>query len=835
MIMPTIDLGHNYHLADARLWLGPRQHGAATRLFRRTITLAKRPVSARVLLYGESTYNAWLNGQFVGRGPAFHHPHRPMLDEFPVQERLNVGRNVLAVLIHWPGHSTNNHVPADSPGMVAQLLVRYEGGDEQVFGVDDQWKASDRAGWRHDAPRRNWALPSIEHFVQADSAGAGEGPGNWTSVSFDDSGWPAAEVLTPATTAPHPHWRISPLPRLEYVQRVPSLLSVYGITQKPEPISAAAGARSIGAELMAAKWTDPSPIRLEPHDVAGAFTIMGLAHDQGAVICQDMGREMTGQVIFECHAASPGIIDVGWSECLTDGRPDLVRKGVSYCDRVEAAGGSLRWQPMHYNAMRYVVLVLRGFEGPVTFAKVRLRESAMALDWRAGPTFSDPNAQAIAKLCVETIRCAAQEGLMDCASREQSVYLADSHLTARWLAQWTGDTRHWRYVVVEQFQRQAPNGLVPSCPFSARQDTMLDFDLLGVIGTRDYWRHTGDLKTVRQLIEPCRRLLGCFLSMVDDSGMCRTDIGPVTNKIEWEYPYDPQLPQLRREDNWLLFIDHPGLGWHNTRDAGIDRRGTNAALNALIVQTQRALAEMEAAIGNDDHAQALGKAATLLARRIRQTCYNPSRGVFIDGIFEGRQLTQISEQTNTWAIAARCCDDDEARRIITKLLTDPDPTIARNGPYFWAYLLPEMARLGMHKLAAERIVTLWKPMIDAGATTLWETFAGDSLDTWSHPWAGAPLEFYLTQILGLPGIDQQGDVATLRPRVDLMKDASGRIFTRHGPVSIAWRGEAGQVVLTGTMPSGMRGRVSVNGQTHEVTGVSWTLAVRENGGSGFIR
>lgn len=825
--MAWMELEGNRRLPDARLWLGEREPGAQTRLFRRTITLSGRPVSARVLLYGESVYNAWVNGRFVGRGPAFHHANRPMLDEFPVEGLLNAGRNVLAVLVYWPGHSTNNHVPADAPGMVAQLHVRYEDGGEQVFGVDNQWKASDRAGWRYDGPRRNWALSYIEHFVQADSAVAGEGPGHWTSVSFDDSGWAAAQVLSPATTAPGAHWRISPLPRLEYVERTPALLGVHGIAQKPDPISAAAGARSIGAELMAAEWDERAPIHLEPPDAAGAFTVTGLTRDQGAVICLDMGREMTGQVIFDCRAASAGIIDVGWSECLKDGPPELVRKGVSYCDRVEAAGGSLRWQPMHYSAMRYVVLALRGFEGPVTFSKVRVRESAMALDWPSDPILSDKNARAIAKLCVDTIRCAAQEGLMDCTSREQSVYIGDSHLVARWLAQWTGDTRHWRYLVTEQFQRQAPNGLLPSCVFSGRQDNMLDFNLHGVIGTRDYWRCTGDLEIIRQFIEPCRRVLGCFQSMFDDTGMCATNIGPVTNAIEWEYPYDPHMPLLRREDNWLLFIDHPGLGWHNAKDAGIDRRGTNAALNALIVQTMKALADMEAALGNDDRAQALAMAATTLAGRIRQTCYDRERGVFIDGIYEGGQLERVSEQTNTWAIAAGCCDDDEARRIITKLLNDPDPTIARNGPYFWAYLLPEMARLGMHELAAERIVALWKPMLDAGATTLWETFAGDYLDTWSHPWAGAPLEFYLTQVLGLPGIDQQGDAVTLRPRVDLMAEASGRIFTRRGAVSIAWHRKGKQAVLTGTLPKGMRARVAVNGRMEEVEGESWTRTMRQ--------
>src|SRR5690606_9649704 len=123
------------------------------------------------------------------------------------------------------------------------------------------------------------------------------------------------------------------------------------------------------------------------------------------------------------------------------------------------------------------------------------------------------------------------------------------------------------------------------------------------------------------------------------------------------------------------------------------------------------------------------------------------------------------------------------RQILKHLLTSDDPRIARCGPYFWAYLFPELVRLGLDTHAIEKTRRLWGGMLAGGATTLWETFLGDDLDTWCHPWSGAPIEYLLTGVLGLPGHGFDPDNVVLRPRTTLLKHAKGSIFTRLGRFS----------------------------------------------------
>src|SRR5690606_36003377 len=140
------------------------------------------------------------------------------------------------------------------------------------------------------------------------------------------------------------------------------------------------------------------------------------------------------------------------------------------------------------------------FTGSVHVRRFGVVASEPDLAWEGSFRCDDDRLNAIFDLCARTVRVGTQEGLMDCPTREQAPYVGDGHPVAEWIARLTGDTRHWAYLVREQFGRVADSGLIRSTPFSWRDDTLIDYTLIAILGTRDYLRWTGDRELVRPLL-----------------------------------------------------------------------------------------------------------------------------------------------------------------------------------------------------------------------------------------------------------------------------------------------------------------------------------------------
>jgi hypothetical protein len=171
---------------------------------------------------------------------------------------------------------------------------------------------------------------------------------------------------------------------------------------------------------------------------------------------------------------------------------------------------------------------------------------------------------------------------------------------------------------------------------------------------------------------------------------------------------------------------------------------------------------------------------------------------------------------------AGCVDDDTARRIMRRMLDPADQQMARSGPYFWHYMLDVMTRLNMHETALEHVRRLWFHMIERGATTTFETFAGDELDSLCHPWSAVPIDFLPRHVAGI-GTPEDGAVE-LQPRVNLLRSAQATVVSPAGPITLGWD----QAALHVSLPAGLLGRLRLPGCSMvEIAGSYNTTAHRD--------
>lgn len=778
----------------SRLWLGTQKGVALTRLFRRRFK-ATAGQTAAIALYADTTYRLWCNGAHVGRGPVYHHPHRRPVERYDLTPYLREGDNIVAVLVYVCGFHTDHSVHTGTPGLIARLRV-----GDCVLDTDTDWRVTARTGWSDDVPRRTESIGHVEAFD------ANVAPFGWTDTDFDDSEWSPAELYSPFASCTDGIYHVTGLPRMRHTFAAAKPLSLHTAMGEAPPLHANLSCGAFAEALDREPWGPPASVR---HN--GEMALHGLDGREAAAWVLDLGAEYTGTVTFEFESDSGGTIDVGWSEVIEDGRPPMCRKGGSYADRYIARPGANRWLGHSYSGGRYIVLVMRGFAGAVRFKRVGMLASQIDLNWGGRFECSDEQINAVWRMCERTVRVGIPgEGLVDCPTREQSPYVGDANLVANWIGRLTGDYAHWRYIVRETFASQGRSGLVKTIIFSGIGHVLLDYELLAVIGARDYLRVTGDRDTIHGILPAAERLLAWFDGHIAGDGLL--DFAWENRPLALEYNNNID------DAPWNLFIDHCGMGWHNQGEPGVDRRGRNAAINALLAISWDAMAEMTGDA-------AWTRRADHMRRMIVERFWHRRRQVFVDGWRQGRRLEQVSQQTNTWCVLANCVDDDTARSLMLRLLDSDDTTLARSGPYFWHYMIDLLTRLDLHAIALDHVRQLWFDMIRRGATTTFETFAGDKMDSLCHPWSCKPVEFLPRHIVGI-GTPHEGAVQ-LRPRVDLLAWAEATVVSPAGPITLGWNDEGVHVSL----PEDMRGHLYILGRVPvEIAGThrsTWQGSRRE--------
>ncbi|MGH7215152.1 MAG: family 78 glycoside hydrolase catalytic domain, partial [Tepidisphaeraceae bacterium] len=178
--------------------------------FRRVIDV-EGPVARGLLrVTADSRYEVWVNGRWLGHGPARSWLSPWPVDEYDLRGWLKEGRNVVAVLVQHYGIGTFQYIHAD-PGLLAQ--VEWEDGrGAHALVTDGAWRAVVHDGYASRVPRISVQQGWEEQF---DAGGAASGIGlAWRDADFDDSAWPAAVVMRRAGEPPHERFEIRDIPML---------------------------------------------------------------------------------------------------------------------------------------------------------------------------------------------------------------------------------------------------------------------------------------------------------------------------------------------------------------------------------------------------------------------------------------------------------------------------------------------------------------------------------------------------------------------------------------------------------------------------------------------
>jgi len=315
-----------------------------------------------------------------------------------------------------------------------------------------------------------------------------------------------------------------------------------------------------------------------------------------------------------------------------------------------------------------------------------------------------------------------------------------------------------------------------------------DFTLHWIRGVYKYWLTTGDETLVETVYPTIEKALAWFARHIDEHGLLANI--PFWHFIEW---------------------------------ADIGRNGEAGAMNALYYGALQAATKLGTIIESARAAKRYGTKAAYVRKALNARHWNEKRGAFVDEVDPetGAQGQRISQQTNALMIAFEITPPDKWHTILNTITNeaclkftaappifvdalpfDEATDIVRANTFYCHFLYEAFAKAGRLDLILEHMRNTYKPMLDTGTTTLWESFEPSA--SLCHVFSAGPVFHLSRHVLGVQSIDKGFNGIRVAPQFGDLTHAEGTYPTPLGDVNVNWkRGKIG-VKYTLSLPTKMK-------------------------------
>ncbi|MGH7010172.1 MAG: MGH1-like glycoside hydrolase domain-containing protein, partial [Caulobacteraceae bacterium] len=351
---------------------------------------------------------------------------------------------------------------------------------------------------------------------------------------------------------------------------------------------------------------------------------------------------------------------------------------------------------------------------------------------------SDPMLDRLWSLGAYTLRQCMHDSWEDCPSREQRQWLGDVAVEnlVGWAAFGPQVAPLTANFLLQAAESQRPDGLTQMfAPGDHRINGLLipDWTLQWILVAGDHYDHSGDLATIRTIFPSILKALAWFEPLIAPSGLAA------------DIPY------------WR-FIDWAGLG----------REGEASAINAELAGAFRVASRLAGALGWPSEAERLAARSEVIGAAIQRRCWDERRGVFVDVVdpVTGERQVRVSQHANAaialWTQApperiARALDRiSQSERLVftaappiapTGETLDPQEDVVLANTFFSHFVYLALARHGRWADAVKLMRERFGPMLERGATTLWESFAPTA--SLCHGFSATPTYQLSRHVLGV--------------------------------------------------------------------------------------
>ncbi len=778
-------------------------------MFRKTFSIPALSQHANIKITCDGRYQLFVNNIRVARGPARASPHCMRFDELDISPQLQAGENTLAVLVHTPGidlawYETTkgawNPVFGDG-GLYVDLSIECKHKSVSVLS-DHSWKCDEALAWNRKAPRSGWGQDFIED-VDARLI-----PESWQSPDFDDSQWPSAQSMVSTGSAaeiatgrgghePFPTLLRRDIPQLnEYATSPERVVWAQAVIARPN--------LSLDQQLYNEQLCEPPEGMFESIDslldADSRAAVIRTPGENDAAIMLAFSPCITGHPFIEIEAVGGEIIEIaaadsipgeftGDDHCL-DGlrRPDHLTGAHMF--RYRARPGWQRFEKFEWTAVRGLQITVRNAPDGLRIHRIGVTATNYPAAFDGAFSCSDSLLTDLWRVGRHTALQCMHDAFEDCPGREKRQWVGDGVVHFDIAAAAFGPST---YPLGRQFLRHAaesqrPDGLLQMfAPGDHRGDGVVipDFSLHWVRGLANYWLTTGDDELAVELFPTAEKVLQWF---------------------------------SRHQDEHSLLTNIPF--WHFIEWAHIDRGGESLPINALFASALRSAAQLATAIGYCGGQKRYLNMYEKVAAALNERHWNERRGAYVDSVDpqSARQGVRISQQANALIIAFDIAPRDRWTRIVDTITDENSlkftaaPPIVVNAPvfeeahdtvrantFYCHFLYEALAMAGRFDLALAHMRDYYRPMLEAGATTLWESFEPSA--SLCHVFSATPVYQLSRHSLGVQAIDAGFRRVSIAPQFGDIEWANGTYATPLGAIDVKWQRDGGTILLEADIPA----------------------------------
>lgn len=496
----------------------------------------------------------------------------------------------------------------------------------------------------------------------------------------------------------------------------------------------------------------------------------------------DAGEEMCAYLRLASSGGKGAEVSLLESECyvLPEGkgdRLDAVRGHLEgYTDVFLPSGAEEVYEPYWFRTFRFLAVTVRTAEEPLVLSGLEYEETGYPLDARTEVRTSDPTLVPVWDISLRTLRRCMHETYMDCPFYEQLSYLMDTRSQILYTYAVSADDLLARKTFDDFARGQRPDGLMNCSYPNMNVNVIPGFPVYYILMLHDHMMYFGDRELIRRYLPAAERILQFFAGHLTEQG------------------YVDKVGGVNGEAPFWSFIDW-AKEWMPTQ--GMPPAGLNGPLtmeNLLYLLGLQKAAELMDFAG-EDGGDALRMRAEALKKALRRHCLDEN-GMLTDG--PGQR--GLSQHAQVFGILTGTLTAEEGRKNLLRSLTEEG--IARCTVAMCWYLFRALEETGLYEYT-DRYWDIWRRMVKNGCTTCVEGEYYPRSEC--HAWGALALWELPSAVLGVRPASPGCETIAVRPVPGVLTEASGRVLTPKGTLSVSWKKtEAGIDLTVGGAPELLR-------------------------------